>query len=109
MFRAQNDLTNNLQKELILRLGSLSGRPSTSGLHIHPIFNSERKDGGDDNEISTISSEDRKSFYAGEVQRKKKQSHNNWHSDLAFEPVPADYSSLRLTELPSTGGGMLIR
>ncbi|KAK3214336.1 hypothetical protein GRF29_28g2781686 [Pseudopithomyces chartarum] len=104
VFRAQNDLTNNLQKELILRLGALSGRPSTSGLHIHPIFNSERKDGGDDNEISTISSEDRKSFYAGEVQRKKKQSHNNWHSDLAFEPVPADYSSLRLTELPSTGG-----
>ncbi|KAF2174827.1 taurine catabolism dioxygenase [Zopfia rhizophila CBS 207.26] len=107
VFRAQNNLTNDLQKDLILRLGELSGRPSTSKLHVHPIFNSERKDGGDDNEISTISSEDRKSFYAGEVQRRKKQSHNNWHSDLAFEPVPADYSSLRLTELPITGGGTL--
>jgi alpha-ketoglutarate-dependent taurine dioxygenase len=29
-----------------------------------------------------------------------------WHSDIAFEPVPADYSSLRLVELPETGGGM---
>lgn len=107
VFRAQDNLTNDLQKQLILRLGELSGRPETSGLHIHPIFNSERKDGGSDNEISTISSEDRKAFYASEVQRKKKQSHNNWHSDLAFEKVPADYSSLRLTDLPATGGDTL--
>ena len=38
IFRAQNDFMNNLQKELILRLGALSGRPSTSGIQIDPIF-----------------------------------------------------------------------
>lgn len=36
-----------------------------------------------------------------------KQSSNNWHSDIAFEPKPADYSSLRLVDLPKTGGDTL--
>lgn len=30
-----------------------------------------------------------------------------WHSDIQFEPCPADYSSLRLTQLPSNGGDTL--
>ncbi|ROT42191.1 alpha-ketoglutarate-dependent taurine dioxygenase [Sodiomyces alkalinus F11] len=109
-FRAQNDLTNELQKKLILRLGELTGRPETSGLHIHPILNSERELGGNDPEISTISSVQHKKLY-----RKpgvggpspKKQSTAQWHSDIAFEPVPADFSSLRLTQLPRTGGDTL--
>jgi alpha-ketoglutarate-dependent taurine dioxygenase len=107
VFRAQDDLDNELLKVLAVRLGELTGRPSTSGLHIHPVFNSERDNGGSDNEINTISSEDRKAMYASEVQRKKKQSHNNWHSDLGFEPVPGDYSVFILTEVPETGGGTL--
>jgi len=45
-FRAQNDLTNELQKELIIRLGKLSGRPETSSLHIHPLLNNAREGGG---------------------------------------------------------------
>lgn len=107
-FRAQDDLTNELQKKLILRLGELTGRPATSGLHIHPILNSERELGGDDPEISTISSVQNKQLYARAVPDTlsvKKQSSAQWHSDIAFEPVPADYTSLRLVELPSTGGG----
>ncbi|GAB1318573.1 Alpha-ketoglutarate-dependent sulfonate dioxygenase [Madurella fahalii] len=109
-FRAQNDLTNELQKKLILRLGELTGRPATSGLHIHPILNSERELGGSDPEISTISSIQNKQFYAQTVPdalSPKKQSSAQWHSDIAFEPVPADYTSLRLVELPSTGGDTL--
>jgi alpha-ketoglutarate-dependent taurine dioxygenase len=107
-FRAQDGLTNDLQKKLILRLGELSGRPTTSGLHIHPLLNSEREGGGDDPEISTISSRQHKKFYRPGVDGElspKKQSTAQWHSDIAFEPVPADYSSLRLVELPQTGGG----
>jgi alpha-ketoglutarate-dependent taurine dioxygenase len=107
VFRAQDDVDTEILKKLALRLGELTGRPSTSGLHIHPVFNSERDNGGPDNEINAISSEDRKSMYASEVQRKKKQSHNNWHSDLGFEPVPGDYSVFMLTEVPETGGGTL--
>jgi alpha-ketoglutarate-dependent taurine dioxygenase len=28
-----------------------------------------------------------------------------WHTDIAYEPIPSDYTSLRLTQLPRTGGG----
>jgi alpha-ketoglutarate-dependent taurine dioxygenase len=109
-FRAQDGLTNELQKQLILRLGELTGRPATSGLHIHPILNSERDLGGNDLEISTISSVQNKKFYSKTVADTlsvKNQSSAQWHSDIAFEPVPADYTSLRLVELPTTGGDTL--
>jgi len=111
-FRAQDNLTNDLQKKLILRLGELTGRPSTSGLHIHPVLNSDRDLGGEDPEISTISSVQndkyyRKAFNHGKEQITKKQNSAQWHSDIAFEPVPADYTSLRLVELPKTGGDTL--
>ncbi|KAH8879001.1 taurine catabolism dioxygenase [Thozetella sp. PMI_491] len=110
-FRAQDDLTNELQKKLILRLGEATGkRPATSGLHIHPILNSERDLGGSDLEISTISSKQYSQYYTrGSIDglSPKKQSTASWHSDIAFEPVPADYTSLRLVELPETGGDTL--
>ncbi|KAF2475221.1 taurine catabolism dioxygenase [Lindgomyces ingoldianus] len=107
--RAQNDLTNELQKALIQRLGELTGKPETSKLHIHPILNSERELGGSDPEISTISSVQNKKFYKGSQYdlSKRIQSSAQWHSDIAFEPVPADYTSLRLTQLPKTGGDTL--
>ena len=107
-FRAQDELDNDLQKKLILRLGELTGRPATSGLHIHPILNSERELGGSDPEISTISSVQFKQYYkrdADDQLSPKKSNSSQWHSDIAFEPVPADYTSLRLVDLPSTGGG----
>ena len=106
-FRAQDNLTNELQKKLILRLGELSGRPASSGLHIHPVLNSERELGGTDPEISTISSKMVKQLYSprGNEYARKRQAGAAWHSDIAFEPAPADYSSLRLVQLPKTGGG----
>jgi alpha-ketoglutarate-dependent taurine dioxygenase len=108
-FRKQDDLTNDLQKVLIQRLGELTGKPVTSGLHIHPILNSDRELGGSDPEISTISSEQNKKFYKNtpyDISRRI-QSSVTWHSDIAFEPVPADYTSLRLVKLPRTGGDTL--
>ena len=51
-FRKQDDVTNDLQKELVQRLGELSGKPATSKLHIHPVSNSGRELGGKDDEIS---------------------------------------------------------
>ncbi|KAF1810146.1 TauD-domain-containing protein [Eremomyces bilateralis CBS 781.70] len=109
-FRAQDDLTNDIQKALVQRLGELTGKPKTSGLHIHPILNSSRELGGSDPEISAINSVQRKKLYgtaAGEEPTAKPQSAARWHSDIAFEPVPADYSSLRLINLPRTGGDTL--
>ncbi|KAK8213424.1 hypothetical protein M8818_002724 [Zalaria obscura] len=111
-FRKQDDLTDELQKHLIQRLGELTGKPSTSKLHIHPILNNDREFGGSDPEISTISSVQREKLYTKARQDQSYQSDKNqnsaqWHSDIAFEPVPADYTSLRLTQLPRTGGDTL--
>jgi alpha-ketoglutarate-dependent taurine dioxygenase len=107
-FRKQDDLDNELQKELAQRLGELSGKPSTSKLHIHPVSNSGRRLGGKDDEISVISSEQAKEIYKGRLDNfsgKKQSAKGGWHSDITFEPVPSDYALLRLTELPKTGGG----
>lgn len=107
-FRKQDGITDDLQKELVQRLGELSGKPSTSKLHIHPVNNAGREHGGEDDEISLISSRQAKKIYSDRflkyigVQSQKKQ----WHSDITFEPIPSDYALLRLTELPKTGGGM---
>lgn len=109
-FRKQDDITNDLQKQLVQRLGELSGKPATSKLHIHPVSNSSRELGGKDDEISVISSEQAKKIYKDKLlfQKDKKQSgKEGWHSDITFEPIPSDYALLRLIQLPKTGGGTL--
>lgn len=104
-FRKQDGLDDELQKELVQRLGELSGKPKTSGLHIHPIANSGREHSVADDEISVISSQQRKTLYIQRNERKQ-SARTEWHSDITFEPIPSDYTILRLTELPRTGGGM---
>ncbi|KAI1493248.1 taurine dioxygenase family protein [Biscogniauxia mediterranea] len=108
-FRAQDNLTDGLQKEFVHRLGQLTGKPSDSTLHIHPILNDTSEFGVGDAEISTISSLHRKQYFVHEAQAYKGRRYNSadWHSDIQFEPVPADYTSLRLTQLPKTGGDTL--
>ncbi|KIH86424.1 alpha-ketoglutarate-dependent sulfonate dioxygenase [Sporothrix brasiliensis 5110] len=107
-FRKQDNLTNDLQKVLVQRLGEISQKPKESTLHIHPLLNSTSEFGVSDNEISTISSKAFKSY--AEAQRDRDDRHGGaatWHSDIQFERFPADYTSLRLTELPKTGGDTL--
>ena len=108
-FRKQDNITNELQKELVQRLGKLSGKPATSGLHIHPVSNASREHGaaGDD-QISVISSAGAKKLNMKRfLNYDKRQSRKGqWHSDITFEPIPSDYALLRLTQLPKTGGGM---
>ena len=107
-FRKQHDIDNDLQKELVQRLGELLGKPSTSKLHIHPVSNLGRKLGGKDDEISVISSEQAKKIYSDRffnVTDRKQSGKEGWHSDITFEPVPSDCALLRLTQLPKTGGG----
>jgi alpha-ketoglutarate-dependent taurine dioxygenase len=108
-FRSQDNLTADLQKELIQRIGLASGKPASSGLHIHPVINSEREGYRvTDSEISTIDSELFKKIYQPQdFAASRKQNTGKWHSDIAFEPKPADYSSLRLEKLPKTGGDTL--
>ncbi|KAH6646545.1 hypothetical protein BKA67DRAFT_410567 [Truncatella angustata] len=105
-FRKQDNITNELQKELVQRLGQLTGKPESSGLHIHPVANSGRDHGGNDDEISVISSAQAKQIYSTILQKTQSQR-KQWHSDITFEPVPSDYALLRLTQLPKTGGDTL--
>ncbi|KIY01569.1 uncharacterized protein Z520_03121 [Fonsecaea multimorphosa CBS 102226] len=107
-FRKQDNLTDDLQKKFIQRLGELTGKPPSSTLHIHPILNGS-SEFGHDLEISNISSVSRKKLFdaSGEIKNKRKYDAAQWHSDIQFEPAPADYTSLRLTQLPKTGGDTL--
>ncbi|KIJ40705.1 hypothetical protein M422DRAFT_780643 [Sphaerobolus stellatus SS14] len=111
-FRKQDNLNNDLQKELVQRLGRLSGKPATSGLHIHPVSNASRELGGKDDEISVISSEQAKKLYKDRfsltgLNDKRQSLKESWHSDITFEPIPSDYAALRLVQLPKTGGDTL--
>lgn len=103
-FRAQDNLSNDAQKTLITLMGSLTTRPSNHGLHIHPVTNDKREFGDPDPKISTISSEGRKKLYKNSAYTRMAAV---WHSDIAFENAPADFSSLRLIQLPTTGGDTL--
>ncbi|KAM0469438.1 hypothetical protein ACHAP7_010018 [Fusarium lateritium] len=106
-FRAQDNLTDELHKELVHRLGQLSGKPADSTLHIHPLLNSTSEFGVGDNEISVISSQ--VEFFQDRVKDRddRKYGAASWHSDIQFEQYPADYTSLRLTKLPAGGGDTL--
>ena len=109
-FRSQDNLTDELQKTLVQRLGELSGKPSTSSLHVHPVLNSSSEFGVGDNNVSHISSIARKKMFAYETKERRnprRYDSARWHSDIQFEPQPADYTSLRLTQLPSCGGDTL--
>ena len=75
---------------------------------MHPVSNSGREQGTKDDEISVISSLSAKKIYKGSTLDPRTRSQSGkgqWHSDITFEPVPSDYTALRLTELPKTGGG----
>ena len=74
------------------------------------MLNNTNEFGANDAEISTISSLARKKFFKHEDRERsnsRRYDAAQWHSDIQFEPVPADYTSLRLTQLPKTGGDTL--
>ena len=96
-------------KELSQRLGELSGKPLSSGLHIHPTSNSGRAMGSPDDEVMVVSSVQSKTIYQGSALdpkwTKRQNGSTGWHSDITWETIPTDYGVLRMTELPSAGGG----
>ena len=108
-FRKQDDLTDEYQKQLVLRMGEITGGPKTSKLHIHPLSNFDNRAKGTDDNINIISTDKSKNLAEdiGKNHHSRKQSNLlGWHSDISYEPVPSSYTALRLTQLPRTGGGM---
>lgn len=90
-------------------MGELTGKPESSTLHIHPVLNSTSEFGVQDAQISKISSVMRKTVFSKVHAGKNGRRYDaaQWHSDIQFEPCPADYTSLRLTQLPQNGGDTL--
>jgi alpha-ketoglutarate-dependent taurine dioxygenase len=108
-FRAQDNMTIELQKEFVQRLGLLSGKPSDSHLHHHPILNKTAAAGTVDPHLSQISSADVKLQFDWQKKEKKPKRLDaaRWHSDVHYETKPPDYSCLRMTKLPQNGGDTL--
>ena len=102
-FRAQTDLTDELQKELAHRLGLLTGKPKSSTLHIHPLtnFNADK-----DPNINIITTDKAANPAEDLWKNRPADIRNAWHTDAGYEPNPPDYSILKLVKLPETGGGM---
>jgi len=103
-FKAQDNLTPDDLGTLALLLGTLSGKPSDSTLHIHPT-QELGEDGKRVGKISNvpetggrqISFRDESSTIASAL----------WHSDVSFEPRPSSYTILKMHTLPKTGGDTL--
>ncbi|KAJ3280661.1 hypothetical protein HDU79_011481, partial [Rhizoclosmatium sp. JEL0117] len=108
VFLRDQDLTFEEQKDFANRLGKVTGKPATSGLHSHPISD-ESSEFGDKN--YAISSELDKTYtnqFIKTRQSNRSELHSQqWHSDVTFEPIPSDYAVLRLREVPPEGGDTL--
>ncbi|KAJ3037690.1 hypothetical protein HDV00_001412 [Rhizophlyctis rosea] len=100
VFFRNQDINIDQQKELGQRLGQLSGKPATSGLHVHPLTR-EFSELGD--EISVITSEGRAEYE--QTGSGSKFASQGWHTDITFERVPSDYAILKIHTLPGESGG----
>ncbi|OAG06027.1 alpha-ketoglutarate-dependent sulfonate dioxygenase, partial [Paraphaeosphaeria sporulosa] len=109
-FRNQN-LNIDDQKILGQRLGELTGKPETSKLHRHALSNSKRgiavdENGKLDDEVSVISSDQNRTFYADRFgANSKRLASEGWHADITFERIPSDYAILKVHTLPADGAG----
>jgi len=101
--------TIDQQKDFVQRLGLLSGKPSDSHLHHHPILNKTAAEGAVDPHLSQISSADVKLQFDWQKMAKKPKRMDaaRWHTDVHYETKPPDYSCLRMTKLPPNGGDTL--
>ncbi|KAA8641724.1 hypothetical protein EYZ11_007144 [Aspergillus tanneri] len=107
VFRSQTDLTDELQKTLVQKLGELTGKPSDSSWHIHPLAKYSATGDKTRHLITTDPSkkpaEDRFNNQAQQPMGVRAA----WHTDISYEPNPADYSMLKMIQLPERGGDTL--
>ncbi|KAK1909469.1 hypothetical protein P3342_007638 [Pyrenophora teres f. teres] len=108
VFRNQ-DITPEEQKDFTNRLGQLTGKPSTSGIHVHPINHTLLEGGKVDAEMSTIARNPKKMLSKqtgvdGKARTKKQSAADGWHHDIGFENNTSDYTSLIMRVVPEYGG-----
>lgn len=104
-FRSQTDLTDELQKELAHKLGVLTGKPESSSLHVHPLANFN----GDKDKHLNVITTDKAACPAEDLFKNQAErplgARGSWHTDIGYEPYPSDYTILKITKKPETGGG----
>ncbi|KAK3936860.1 hypothetical protein QBC46DRAFT_366613 [Diplogelasinospora grovesii] len=114
--RPQDHLSVDEQKHITDLLGKLTGRPADHGLHTHPLYNDPNNlcmtDGTTDPHIYVINTEAQKKLYATMPGRRPSPTEpydlaREWHSDSLYENCPSDFSFLRMTETPPSGGDTL--
>jgi len=110
VFFRNQDINIDEQKVLGQKLGELTGKPETSKLHRHALSNSKRgiavdENGRLDDEVSIISSEQRRKLYQGKSFGSKKIASEGWHADITFERIPSDYAILKIIKTPEDAGG----
>ena len=104
-FRGQTNLDAETHKEFIRRLGEVSGRPKENGLYQQPIW----KAVGDTDKYHHVLDTSRllADFDKTGKGEKRQSGRVAWHSDNAYEENTSDYTSLRMTTIPKTGGDTL--
>ncbi|KAK0708863.1 hypothetical protein B0T21DRAFT_387578 [Apiosordaria backusii] len=111
VFFRNQDLNIEDQKLLGQKLGKLTGNPDTSKLHKHALANSKRgiavdENGKLDDEVSVISSEQNRKYYADRYgYSAKRLASEGWHADITFEHIPSDYAILKIVQPPEDVGG----
>ncbi|RFU27149.1 hypothetical protein B7463_g9179, partial [Scytalidium lignicola] len=110
VFFRKQDLTTHDQKILAQQLGELSGKPKSSGLYRHPLSNYKQsyaidEHGAKDDDISLISSAQRRTWHADKYGFPKVLASTGWHSDFTFEPHPTDYGVFKVVGSPEDVGG----
>ena len=98
-FRAQNDMTGELQKEMTQRMGLLSGKPKNHGLSIHPLHLIRKDDPG----LQKIDTARQQQTHGLDTSATRQNHAKEWHTDGSYEVCPPDFGCLRMTEVPPTG------
>jgi len=120
VFLRNQEMTLTEQKTFVQKMGELSGKPKESGLHIHPAINARvttvvHEEAQADKHAFLVSNRLWDTYFAKpkltpeQAKQAKKNSDmsRQWHNDLAWEAVPADYSFLRMIKHPPTGADTL--
>ncbi|KAL1672807.1 hypothetical protein EV122DRAFT_271259 [Schizophyllum commune] len=102
VFFSNQDITIEEQKVLGQKLGELTGKPSTSKLHLHPISEVKSELGA---EVSVIDS--KMGIARAGLRQEKERASKGWHADITFENIPSDYAILKMHTLPKVGGDTL--
>ena len=98
-FRAQTNVTGELQKELTQRMGLLSGKPKNHGLSKHPLHLIRK----DDPEMGKLDPAVQQQLHSLDTSQARQTHAKEWHTDHSHEVCPPDFTCLRMTAVPPTG------